>query len=56
MDVVIRKPRTDEVELCLGDEAVSLTTQEFHHLIKILKQFDAKKWDKDSLILLKEKL
>lgn len=54
--VTIHKARTDEVELSFGGAAQKLSTAQFHALIKVLKRFDAKKWDKDSLILLKEEL
>jgi hypothetical protein len=60
MRLVIHKPRTDNVKLSFVNEdeveKITLTTKEFHALIKALKFYDHKKWDEGSLILATQEL
>jgi hypothetical protein len=42
--------------LGLSASKITLTTKEFHALIKALKSYDHKKWDEGSLILAAQEL
>lgn len=61
--LIIHKSRTDDVHLFVGEladakrtEGIKLNTKQFRALCRQLKKYDSDKYDRESLILVKDKL